>query len=209
VEANKRRKILMNIYETWIGYGVKIGGTLGIVGGETADGKVCNLGYTDEVYPLNISSVRVGPGLGGGVGVVAIMVFNCIVIQGLNDESVSDWSINVSIGGKWSDLVKGLKKRRFFGALARTAGDLTNASPEDVTKIRNAASYMYTAVEMNNMGGGYKIIVLDIPGAGIGVELSWSPWINGVITIGDLITPLTSEETNAWTEGGSGSGPGT
>ncbi len=201
--------IEMDNYTTWIGYGVKVGGSLVLVGAETTDGKVCNLGYTSEVYPFNVSSVRLGPGLGGAVGTVGIFVFNCIDIQGMSDTPTSDWALNISLGGKWSEIAKGIRRRRLYAALSRTMGELTNASPSDVTTIRNTASYMYSAVEAEGLlPGTPTAIILDIPTAGIGVEVSLSKlW--GIITVGDLITPLTSEEINAWTEGGSGSGPGT
>jgi hypothetical protein len=199
----------MDIYTTWIGYGVKIGGSLAIIGAETTDGKVCNLGYTTEVYPFNISSLRLGPGIGGAVGTVGIFVFNCVNIQDMSDTKTSDWALNFSLGGKWSEIAKGIKRRRLYKALAKTMGDLTNASPSDVTTIRNTASYMYSAVEAEGMMPGTpSAIVLDIPAGGIGVEVSLSK-LYGIITVGDLITPISAEESASWTEGGSGSGPGT
>lgn len=194
----------MDNYTTWIGYGVKVGGSAGLIGAETTDGKVCNLGYTTEVYPFNITSIRLGVGLGGGAGVVAIILFNCIVIQSLNDTTTSDWSLNVSLGGKWSEIVKGIRKRRFYAALARTMGDLTNASPEDITRIRNVCSYMYSAVEAEKlMPGTFSAIVLDIPAAGIGAELSLSG-LFGIMTVGELILPLESESDMCLPDGSNG-----
>jgi hypothetical protein len=197
----------MDHYTTWIGYGVKAGFSSGFFGAETADGKVCNIGYTNDVYPLNISSLRVGQGLGAAVGVVAIVVFHCIDIKSLDNESMSDWSINFSLGGKWSAIAKGIKKRKFLGAIARTMGDLSKATPDDITKIRNTASYLYNAADVATMDANWKIVVIDIPGAGVGLEASVSD-LHGTVFIGDLITPIEDDKT--YNDGGaSGAGPGT
>lgn len=198
--------IEMDNYTTWIGYGAKFGGSLGLIGAESTDGKVCNLGYTNDVCPISITSMRLGPGLGGGVGVVAMIVFNCINVYELNNTNTSDWSLNISLGGKWSEIVKGVRKRRFYRAVINTMGDLTNATPGELTSIRNTCSYMYSAVEAEGlMPGTPSLMVLDIPAAGIGAELSLS-WLYGIISVGAL--EKDAEQSEGKTFDGSGSGSG-
>lgn len=192
----------MSEYDTWVGLGGKVGGSLGFIGAESADGYVWNVGYPQHVHPLNITSFRFGPGLGGGVGMVAMFVFNCGNIASLNNTTNSDWSINVSLAGKWSELVKGLKKYKFFIALAKYMDN--TMTPDDMSSIRNGLSYLYSAAEISGMDYSPKTITLDIPAAGIGVELSMS-FMLGIITIGEIIVKKeTEQQETTYNDGGSG-----
>lgn len=176
----------MDYFQNWFGVGVKGGGTLGIAGFETLEGYVANLGYPKHSHDLNLSSMRLGLGLGASVGMTAILVFNCGNIQRLNETQVEDWSINISFGGKWSDIVKGLANLRFF----KTAANLvswTKARPKDIDTIRNSMSYFYTAADMKKNENKPQIVAIDIPGAGIGLEGSIHN-LYGTITIGELVT---------------------
>ncbi len=190
-------------YDTWVGLGGKVGGSLGLIGAESADGYVWNVGYQQHVHPLNITSFRFGPGLGGGVGMVAMLVFNCGNIASLNNTSNSDWCINVSLAGKWSSLVKGLQKYKFFTALAKYMDN--TMTPDDMSSVRNGLSYLYSAAEINNMDYSPKTVTLDIPAAGIGVELSMS-YMLGIVTVGEIIVKKDAEQSEGQTFDGSGSG---
>ena len=175
----------MSSYESWIGLGVKGGGTLGFVGMETLEGVASNLGYPKHSHSLNVSSIRLGLGLGGGAGFVAIVVFKCGNLMNLNGTKTTDWSINFALGEKWDGVVKGLKNYKFFSTVARIGGIFSKAVPSDVDNIRNSMSYLYTAYDISGMSGP-KLVTIDIPFAGIGAEVS-AHYLDGEITIGDLI----------------------
>ena len=176
----------MDLINTWVGYGTKIGGIVGIFGAEGMEGEIANLANPSHSHELNVTSIRAGLGLGGGIGAVAILLFNCSNPHNMNGTSTTDWSINVSLGNNWSDYVEALKNRKFFEALIRINGKIRNATPENITSVRNGMSYLYSAAGIATMSGP-TLVTLDIPGSGVGVELSIS-YLDGEITVGDLIT---------------------
>lgn len=177
----------MDQYKTWCGVGVKGGGTLFAVGMEYLAGDLRNLGQLGELHSFQMMSVRIGPGLGGGAGYVACIVFDCLNLWNLNDTESSDWSINVALGGKWSEVVKGLSKYKFFPTLLKigeAAGKQTALVPADIDNLRNGASYFWTGCDIGKRGNGPKLVTIDIPFAGVGVELS-AHWTQGKIEILD------------------------
>lgn len=175
----------MDKMASWIGLGVKGGGTLGFVGLETMEGVVSNIGYPQHSHSLNVSSIRLGAGLGGGAGLVAIMIFNCPNLMNLSGTQSLDWSLNLALGAKWDGVVKGLKTYKFFATVARIGGKLINATPADTDNIRNAMSYLYSTYDMVGMSGP-KLVSIDIPFAGIGAEVSLH-LLDGTLTLGDLV----------------------
>lgn len=179
----------MDNYQNWFGVGIKGGGTLGVAGFETMEGYVANLGYPRHQHELNLSSLRLGLGLGASVGMTAILVFNCGNIQNLNETQSEDWSINISFGEKWSDIVKALANLRFFATAAKLV-KWTKATPGDIDTIRNSMSYFYTAADM--IKNKPQLVAIDIPGAGIGLEGSIHK-LYGTILIGDLV--IASEKS--------------
>ncbi len=173
----------MDHFQNWFGVGVKGGGMLGVAGFETMDGYVANLGYPKHGHGLNLSSLRLGLGLGASVGMTAILVFNCGNIQNLNDTQSEDWSINISYGEKWSDIVKALANLRFYKTAAKLVS-WANATPKDIDTIRNSMSYLWTAGDM--VANKPQLVAIDIPGTGIGLEGSIHK-LYGTIRIGELI----------------------
>ena len=181
----------MDHYQNWFGVGIKGGGTVGVVGFETMEGYVANLGYPRHQHELNLSSLRLGLGLGASVGMTAILVFNCGNIQNLNETQSEDWGINISYGEKWSDIVKALANLKFFATAAKLA-KWTKATPSDIDTIRNSMSYFWTTADM--IQNKPQLVAIDIPGAGIGLEGSIHK-LYGTIRIGDLIISAPSTET--------------
>jgi hypothetical protein len=174
----------MSLYDTWIGAGIKGGGTFGFVGMETLEGEVANVGYPTHSHSVNVSSLRLGVGLGGGAGYVAIIIFNCGNLMNLNETRTTDWSVNIALGEKWDGVAKGLKNRKFFTTIAKVGTKLLRAAPEDIDNIRNSISYLYSAYDVLGTSGP-KIVTIDIPLAGVGAEIS-AHYLDGEILIGDL-----------------------
>jgi hypothetical protein len=174
----------MNTFANWFGVGVKVGGTLGPAGFETMEGYISNLGIISHSHSINMSYLRVGGGLGAGVGMCAIFVFNCTNPQNLHEKDDSSWSINVSMGAKWSEVVKVLGKSKVFSIAPKIIGGITKATKFELDDIRNASSYLFNIYELNDITRD-KVIVIDIPTAGAGLELS-AQMLYGKIQIGDL-----------------------
>jgi hypothetical protein len=175
----------MKNYMNWFGVGVKGGGSIGPGGFETTEGYISNLGLISHSHSINISYLRVGPGLGAGAGMCAIYVFNCMNPQNLHGKSDSSWSINVSLGGKWSDIAKVLGKSKLLKIVPKVIGGITKATRSEVDDLRNIGSYLYTAYELKDITRD-KVIVIDIPFAGVGLELS-AQQLYGTIYIGELM----------------------
>lgn len=187
-------------FSSWIGLGVKGGGTVGLIGLETMEGSVTNLGFVRHTQSLNLTSIRVGLGLGGGVGMVAIMVFNCPNLAVLHDTIGTDFSVNVAIGGvKWDGVFKALKARKFFSTMTRLNGVIQKASPDDISNIRNSMSYVWSTIEIAAYSP--QLVALDIPFAGVGQEVSIHA-LEGKITIGDLVDSAATTKQRPEPAGG-------
>jgi hypothetical protein len=181
----------MDHFQNWFGVGIKGGGTLGVAGFETMEGYVSNLGYPRHSHELNVSSLRLGIGLGASVGMTAILVYNCGNIQNLSGTESEDWSINISFGEKWSDIVKGLANLQFYKTAAKLVS-WSKATPKDIDTIRNSMSYLWTTADM--VANKPQLVAIDIPGTGIGLEGSIHK-LYGTIRIGELITYTPQSET--------------
>ncbi|MEP6924412.1 MAG: hypothetical protein ABI954_08090 [Pyrinomonadaceae bacterium] len=167
----------MDNYSSWIGFGFKGGGILGIGGVDYLSGTMRNVGFLSEHHDFQVLSARLGLGLGGSVGAVACFVYNCSNLYALNDTIADDWSINVALEVKWDAIADGLKNFKFFPTLAKLgakAAGWSKATPGDITNLRNGMSYIYTAQDIVTMNGSPKLVTIDIPGAGVGYELSAS-----------------------------------
>lgn len=176
----------MDYFATWFGVGVKGGGSIGPGGFETMEGFISNLGMPSHSHSINISYLRLGAGLGAGAGLCAIYVFNCRNPQNLHQKTDATWSVNVSLGGKWSDVVKFLGKSRLFELTPKLVNGITTASKHDLDSLRNIASNLCTMYEVTEYSRD-KVVTIDIPFAGVGLELS-AQKLYGTIYIGDLRT---------------------
>lgn len=177
----------MNNYHSWFGVGVKGGGTLGLAGFETMEGYIANLGMPSHSHSINMSYLRLGAGLGGGAGLCLIFVFNSINPKVLDQTNDSTWSINVSLGAKWSDVVKALKAAKIFTIAPKLISGIAQASKFDFDAIRNSASYIFTTYELfKDNGTKNKVVAIDVPFAGVGTELSVQA-LYGTIFIDDLV----------------------
>lgn len=175
---------MSNNYHNWFGVGVKVGGTLGMVGFETMEGYISNLGLPSHTHSFNMSYLRLGAGLGGGAGLCLIFVFNSINPKVLDQTNDSTWSINVSLGGKWSDVVKALNASKIFQLAPKLVSGLTKATKFDLDNIRNSVSYIWTTAELTQQTKN-KVVAIDVPFAGVGAELS-AQQLYGTIFVGDL-----------------------
>ncbi len=190
----------MNNFMNWFGVGVKGGGTLGLVGFETMEGYISNLGMPSHSHALNMTYLRLGAGLGGGAGLCAIFVYNCSNPQNLHRKNDASWSINVSLGAKWSDVVKFMAKSKLFEVAPKLVNSFSKATKADLDNIRNSASYLSTVYEITDQTKD-KVITIDIPFAGVGAEIS-AQKLYGTIYIGDLKTQSANIDKSGLPSGG-------
>ena len=168
--------------QTWLGIGEKTGGTLFVVGMEGTEGMVFNVGNTAVRNNFSLMNARLGIGLGGGIGMVALCVFNCDSIWRINNTSANDWGVNISLGGQWSKIAKALKNYKFFTTVARVGAKLRRFVPEDAESIRNSLHYLYSEYDVASAGNAPKVVSIDIP-IGVGLEASINYAFGGRIEI--------------------------
>jgi hypothetical protein len=183
-EINIRRNKNMNLYNSWAGYGIKTGGTLAIVGVEGIAGQLFNLGDRSS-GSFNMLSMRIGAGLGAGTGLCAVFAFNTPNLWSLNGKKTKDLSLNFSIGGKWCDFFKFLTKTKYADLLVETTKQLSKTKQlnlKQAENARNIGSALYTNYDLHTASGS-SMIAIDIPGAGIGLELS-AHYLEGTMEIG-------------------------
>ena len=166
---------------TWLGIGEKTGGTLFVVGMEGTEGMVFNLGNMSARAGFSLMNVRLGVGLGGGIGLVALCVFNCDNIWRINNTSADDWGVNLSLGGQWSKIAKGLKNYKFFTTVARVGAKLRRFVPEDAENLRNSLHYLYNTFDVG-ASSEPKAVMIDTP-IGVGLEASINYSFGGKIEI--------------------------
>ena len=161
--------------QAWWGLGAKGGGTLFVVGMELLEAGVINAENSAAKNQFQILSARIGLGLGGSAGLCAVFLFN---VKGSlwseNGTTVKDWGINVSLGEKWSDFVKGLKNFAILAKAAKLGKSLKGLTPADIEDGRNLLHYVWNGYDLASGGSEFKIITLDIPSTGIGYEVSAS-----------------------------------
>jgi len=157
----------------WFGVGLKGGGTVIVVGMEGFEGVIWNAEHPNVHNEFNITSVRLGLGLGGGVGLSLLIAFNINgSLWGLQGHKITDWGVNVSLGEKWSAIVKSLRLSGFIkvaGAAAK-AKKVTGLTPAHFEQARNLAHYLWDVNEMTESDGP-TFVTIDTPVA-TGAELS-------------------------------------
>jgi len=77
-----------------------------------------NLGDPTARFWCGASSFRIGMGLGGSVGLTAMILTNCKDVKKMNKRAVTDWGIDLAVAAKWSALIGCVKHYDFYKKLA-------------------------------------------------------------------------------------------
>jgi hypothetical protein len=153
---------------------------MGFVGAENCTALMVNLG-NGETFALEIMSTRWGPGLGGSVGAVFVLGFGFIEPYVLHGENMNDWGVNVAFTEKLitKGAIQGLMQSRRLYDIYKDfkAMDVMKArhiksafkDMDMLASVRNAFHTIYQGFESSKRSG---IVVIDVPYAGIGLELS-------------------------------------
>jgi hypothetical protein len=160
--------------QTWIGAGVKVGG-IAVFGAETFEGVATRLDSWNSAWQeVNITSIRLGLGLGGSVGISLFFAFNVNTLWEVDGTGVSDWGLNVTVPDlkvSIDSLKMGLDLTKYVeGSEFLTKAFIGGMSPESIGKLRDFASFLYNAPDLQ-ADSSPKIVLLDIP-VGTGAELS-------------------------------------
>lgn len=160
-----------NISHQWFGVGEKAGGTAFFIGVEDLEGLAFNLQNPSSRFAFGATNMRLGIGLGASAGLCALMVFDCPNPNSISGKDLSDWGVNLAVGGQWSKVAKVLGNTKFY-ALIGKLGTALRLTDRDVAKIRDIFHQIYNCFDTATMNRGVpKVLVIDLP-AGIGIEVS-------------------------------------
>lgn len=183
--------------QTWVGFAIKGGGILFVVGMEGAEGVAGRLDqFKGSLNEFNITSVRMGLGLGGGVGLSMFLAFNTPMLFQLDGTKISpalrDFNVNISVEAKIPlgnsfKMIRPIASKLAAGSkvLGGLKSGLGNLSMSDLSTLRDFAHLYWNAtVEASDAANTRdpKTMMIDIPGAGAGLELSLF-WTQGEISV--------------------------
>ena len=172
---------------TWVGVGEKTGASLG-PGYEQTLGVIWNCNDYRYTF-LRINSLRIGVGAGASIGGVLILVFNAPHAGRINNLNTSGWSVNIPLADTlesisnlirrpqiWASVLKAIRavNQSRAGQTLSRAG-IQAVSPDDLDNFRELAAIVGDARDAAQ-NSNTAIMVLDIPLAGVGTEISvnWS-----------------------------------
>lgn len=181
--------------QTWFAPGVKIGG-MAVLGAESFQGCATRVDGFDTWQEVNVTSLRLGLGLGGSIGISLFCAFNCPTLYSVNGKFVSDWGINIALPGVKAN-AKGLGTALNLATYLDQAGRaflvkpfIRSLSPEKISKIRDWMSLVYNSADggakMAVANGEPWVTVLDLP-IGTGAEVS-AYFTGGEVSVGGYIT---------------------
>lgn len=172
---------------TWLGIGAKGGGFLGFFGAESTYGRLFSLYDTSYQADFSLTNARLGLGLGGSVGAVALLVFNCPNLWRINGDSASDWGVSFTMGKRWSEVATLIRHQRLLPVLAKLAKQVKYKQRvralEDMEKLRNDLHQIYNLIDLGTMDNKPKVMSIEIPLSGKGFEISASYSFGGQIYI--------------------------
>ncbi len=158
----------------WYGLGLKGGGHFFAIGKDTIEAWLVSYDTYEDNFFMNVDGWRMGPGLGGSVGVVLVIVTSLARPEGLRGHMFGGADFEASLGGRWSSVAKSLDKlqpamRVLKGAKHVTKGAIKVAEWEKTREaVKNAAS----ALGMKFDAAEPQVNAFGVPGAGIGAEIS-------------------------------------
>lgn len=157
----------------WFGIGVQGGGHLAIAGKDTVEAWMFSLESYKNRFLMNIDGYRIGPGLGGSVGVAIVVGTGGRTPGNFNGTKVSGLDFQANLGGRWGDLAKGAKGLNAVRRFAN-AGKIINKtiSFAEWEKTRDIVWNAIKVGQIDTKSAKPEINVIGIPGAGTGAELS-------------------------------------
>ena len=172
---------------TWVGVGEKTGVSLG-PGVEQTLGVIWNCNDYRYTF-LRINSLRIGVGAGACIGGVLVLVFNAPHPGSINNLDTSGWTVNLPLADTLRSISRVMSRPQIWGSVlkairavnhSRVGRTLSHAGIRAVSRA-DLDNFRELASIIGDAHGAYQssettIMVLDIPLAGLGTEISvsWS-----------------------------------
>jgi hypothetical protein len=163
--------------DIWFGIGAQTGGHLAIAGKDTLEACIYSIQSYNDRFWLNVDGYRLGPGLGGSIGAVLVIVSHLSAPNRLQGQKLSSFDFQAAMVGKWGDLAKDLKSFKAVQRLA-SAGHIIDKTMSllEYEKTREAIMTTKEVVmatrEVMEESEQPVVSVIPIPFAGAGAELS-------------------------------------
>jgi hypothetical protein len=165
----------------YIGPGVKGGGFLAVAGGQTLEAHLYSVDDYNDQFNVDGEIWNLGLGLGGGVNVVMAIGYGGTKPGDFCGCKFGGPDFNISVGERWAELVKGVKKLSTFGRIANALKDskmtmqgiklLWKLSPSEWEQMSNLAKALRDASNTDSDATRPQFNSFDIPMAGVGVEI--------------------------------------
>ncbi len=164
----------------WIGIGVKGSGHVIAAGADTATIFAISMDDYRDWMMLQITTTRVGPGLGLSGGLVVCGIGNCYDPRNMRGWPVGGWDFQVAVGTKWNSMIKIAGKAAPLLEALKQGSDATNLinktvfTPQVCDRIVNEAKNGFAALGLFPREGQYdlSVTVVDVPVLSAGTELS-------------------------------------
>lgn len=165
--------------QTWFGVGAKVGG-IAVLGMEAFQGVATRIDSFSTWQEVNVTGLRLGLGLGGGINAALFCAFNSPTLYSVNGQFVSDWGINVAfpaVKANAKGLGAALDLARFLDGPGRAFLEkpfIHSLTPDKMSSIRDWLALVYNSA--SNAAGAPAdraswAAVIDLP-VGTGLELS-------------------------------------
>lgn len=157
----------------WFGFGAQGGGHGAVGGKDTVEACLYSLESYEDHFWLNIDGWRIGPGLGGSVGVVFVVATGGKSPQAFSGLKVGGWDFQANLGGRWGDLAKGIKGLAGVAKFAKAAKFIDKTvEAAKWEKMRELVRNAIKAGTLSTHPDKPEVNVMGIPGLGVGLEVS-------------------------------------
>jgi hypothetical protein len=176
----------MDLNKIWIGAAIKYGGKF-IIGAEALNGGIIQLSNSRMIWGIESdTSFVLGPSVGGGAQLIGLLYLNVDDPQHSNAPRLDDYSIEFSLGGRWTPIVQAVRTvnenygQRFF----HVAFDLAKKKikPPQIENIRNYGHRIMSLQQLSEVDNSPVALAFEIPGAGyglgLGISYSWVGKLN-------------------------------
>ncbi len=179
----------------WFGFGMKWGGQLGPLGAELTIAALINVG-TRETTIVQLQGFKGGLGLGGSASLNAILAFNYKKAQELNGATNDGFDFALSLGGKWSGILKNLENTPKYAKLLGNLPAMCRTFEEAeviamrLKKMENLSNWAKILASFSNAPtADSTFVAFDIPGVGTGLEVGVSYGVTTIISVDGIDAP--------------------
>jgi hypothetical protein len=163
--------------QLWFGIGGQTGGHLAIAGKDTVEACVYSADSYQNRFWLNIDGYRLGPGLGGSIGAVVVVISHLSAPHKLQGFKLSEWDFQAAMLGKWGDFakeIKAIKMIQRFSSAGRIIDKTMTLLEYERTREAILTSNEIRKARMHALEESEQpdVSVIPIPLVGLGAELS-------------------------------------